>query len=1115
MHIVAGDDWVVVATVQGTSPYKVGLRFDRDAQELQVECNCPYFVDRVNTCKHIWAAILAADRHGALRAARRAPRLHLVPRLSDGGVASPVNGQEFVRDEPRRSAGPPGARRAAERGPPERAAAADGRPEWKRQIEFVRANLESDSRGPAGPALAGGTQLVYIIDATVNGAQGDGLRIEVARRRREPDGGWSRPQRAAFLGDAIEALPDRADRVILSLLSGAQSVAAHRRPHSARHAEHDSEASRFDVPPAAQPMLVEMMCRTGRCILWRGPDVHDPPPVAWDEGEPWDLWLQIAESPREYTITGSLRRGDQRLSPAEPLLLTSAGLLFTTQEAARFQHNGAYGWAVMLRRQRELKVPRAAGAELLEELLRLPRLPKLDLPPSLQYEQVLGTPVPQVTLRRLQSADAVGAMSGELAFDYEGTVVGALQPGPGFLRPQERRFLLRNAAAEAAAASMLRELGFRDAQSFAGDTAARFMIGVGQVPQAVQELTESNWHVNADGQVYHSGGDFHIAVSSGMDWFELKAEARFGERVAQLPELLEALRRGEQTVQLDDGTLGVLSDQVMNQLRMLAELGTAVDGGLRFSRSQVGLLDGLIAEIPEAKTDAAFAKARKELQHFEKVKPTAEPKGFKGKLRPYQKEGLGWLHFLQEFGFGGCLADDMGLGKTVQVLALLESRRVLRSPPKKRSTAAKSTKATTKPRRKAVAEVPKPGPTLVVVPRSLVFNWKQEAQRFAPKLTILEHTGASRGETTEHFADHDLVLTTYGTVRRDVAILKDVRFDYVILDEAQAIKNASTQAAKAVRLLQADHRLALSGTPIENHVGELWSLFEFLNPGMLGRGKSFQGSDARAPDEESRRVLGAALRPFILRRTKDQVAKDLPERLEQTLFCDLLPRDRRRYDELREHFRQSLLNRVERDGIKGSSMHVLEALLRLRQAACHPGLIDKNRIDEPSAKLELLLIQLDEVLEEGHKALVFSQFTSMLAIVRDRLDKQGVVYEYLDGRTRDRKSRVDRFQEDPECRLFLISLKAGGLGLNLTAAEYVFLLDPWWNPAVEAQAVDRAHRIGQTKAVFAFRLIARDTVEEKVLELQDSKRTLARDIINADEGLVKGLTRADLEKLLS
>jgi len=320
-----------------------------------------------------------------------------------------------------------------------------------------------------------------------------------------------------------------------------------------------------------------------------------------------------------------------------------------------------------------------------------------------------------------------------------------------------------------------------------------------------------------------------------------------------------------------------------------------------------------------------------------------------------------------------------------------------------------------------------------------------------------------------------------------------------------------------VRLLQGKHRLALSGTPVQNHLGDLWSLFEFLNPGMLGASSALKlaGSGSKKPDEQTVELLAQALRPFILRRTKEQVAKELPVKVEQTIFCDLTPAERKLYDELRDHYRQTLLKRVDSVGLSKSKFQVLEALLRLRQAACHPGLIDQKRSSDMSTKLETLLPQITEVMEEGHKALIFSQFVSFLTILRRQLDQNGIPYQYLDGQTHDRQTPVETFQNNPDAKLFLISLKAGGLGLNLTAADYVFLLDPWWNPVIEAQAIDRAHRIGQSRKVFAYRIIVRDTVEENVLKLQDTKRDLADAILTADNSVLRNIKREDLELLLS
>jgi len=632
-----------------------------------------------------------------------------------------------------------------------------------------------------------------------------------------------------------------------------------------------------------------------------------------------------------------------------------------------------------------------------------------------------------------------------------------------------------------------------------------------------------------------------MQVSSGIDWFDVEATVKFGSASARLPELLAALRRGERTVRLSDNSFGVLDDAWIDRTGLLAATGTLVDGKLRFAANQLGILDVLLSALPEPDVDAAFAHARAQLTDFTGVHAAEPPPSFVGTLRDYQKEGLGWLHFLRRFGFGGCLADDMGLGKTVQLLALLAAR-----------------------------QAEKAGPSLVVVPRSLVFNWQQEAARFTPTLRVLVHQGPERHRDTSRISDYDLVITTYGTLRRDAVMLREMEFDYLVVDEAQAIKNAATASAKAVRLVRARHRIAMSGTPIENSLRELWSLLDFLNPGLLGKASVFAAhlrqlevldmlpsddslpsdlepietmvpeladedaasqeyddATAAAPSpieraahreaqrEASHALLARAVRPYILRRTKSQVTPELPERLEQTVLVDLSPKERARYDELRDHYRTSLLKQIGPDGVGKQTMHVLEALLRLRQAACHPGLLDPARRDESSSKLDLLLLRVTEAVAESHKVLVFSQFTTLLSLVRDRFDATGITYAYLDGDTKDRERVVTRFQEEPECAVFLISLKAGGVGLNLTSADYVYLLDPWWNPAVEAQAIDRAHRIGQTRRVFASRLIARDTVEEKVLALQDRKRNLADAIIRADASLLSTLGREELEMLLS
>jgi superfamily II DNA or RNA helicase len=820
---------------------------------------------------------------------------------------------------------------------------------------------------------------------------------------------------------------------------------------------------------------------------------HELAALAWDDGPAWQFRLQVASAAggKTHQVTGWLQRGEERLAITEPLALIP-GMALWRERAALFDDSGALAWVEVLRRENAIHVPVKKQDAFLRDLFLMPQLPPVDLPEELRVAEERGVPKPRIVIRASDEHWRRDLLHADVAFEYAEQQLPLASRERGIFDAAARRLLVRDLAAEQSAVTFLYEIGFRMPKYQYGKP-RDFELATRLLPKATRALLEAGWQVEAEGKLYRRSGEIHIEVTTGIDWFDLKGKVQFDDQVASLPRLLQALKRGENTIQLDDGTFGMLPEDWLKKYGMLAGLGTAEGDQLRFARRQAGLLDALLASLPEVEFDAAFRQATEELRRFEGISACEPPAEFVGTLREYQREGLGWLQFLERFGFGGCLADDMGLGKTVQVLAMLAGRR------------------------RALKKGEPRLPTLIVVPRSLVFNWQQEAARFAPELRVLDHTGLARDKSGAAFAEFDVIVTTYGTLRRDVLLFKDAAFDYCILDEAQTVKNAGTDQAKAVRLLQAQNRLALSGTPVENHLGELWSLFEFLNPGMLGHASLFKlaGGAARNPDPETRAILAKGLRPFILRRTKNQVAKDLPEKTEQTLYCELEAEQRQLYDELREHYRQSLLKTIEKVGMNRAKIQVLEALLRLRQAACHPGLIDKKKAAEPSAKLDLLLPHLQEALEEGQKTLVFSQFTSFLAIVRNRLDREGVVYEYLDGKTRNRAEKVERFQNDPGCKLFLISLKAGGLGLNLTAAEYVFLLDPWWNPAVEAQAIDRTHRIGQTRPVFAYRIIARNTVEEKVLELQKTKRDLADAILNADNSVISNLKREDLEMLLS
>lgn len=1054
VSFIEGDSSSLHAGVQGTHLYDVRASIDK--HRVNVSCTCPFFERAKDPCKHIWAALLAAEQSGFLAGLKLVAAPHI------RGISPEPLSKNIT---------------ATRRNAKNLQAAS-----WKRQLLSLRTQFETDIER-TGLRPAGERALHYFIDTeeTISNRE---LVLQVGLTERKIDGDWGKLKFKRLSHYDVELLNDSQDRRILTVLLGAQDQLQY------RYSAYGSTGSSFMISPPLWEIVLPLMCGTGRCLLRPSAGRNEFTRLEWDDGEAWELCLRVIPDDRKhYRLVGLLRRGDVEMPLTKPSLIVAGGLVFYDGRVARLIDFGAFVWISLLRSREAIVFPRSEAEEFMEDLIRLPRQTKLELPEELRFESVVAQPKPGVVIKPgkvdMWTPDVV---IGDLSFEYEGSRIPANLTQRNLYQKGQRRVIQRHPESEATAKTRLTQLGFREVYRSAGPS---LELPAERVPKVVRTLAQEGWRVEAEGKLYKNAGGLRLEVSSGVDWFDLQGSAEFGDTLVSLPKLLRAIKSGEHTVRLDDGSFGIIPEEWLAKYRLLSGLGDIDSDRLRFTRPQAGLLDILLADEPEVRIDPVFERVRDELQGFAGVTPAHPGPDFQGALRDYQREGLGWLQFLQRFGLGGCLADDMGLGKTIQVLAILDMRREERR-------AANSARC----------------PSLVVVPRSLVFHWREEAQRFAPKLKILEHFGAGRRHPSEHFDDYDLVITTYGTLTRDALHFKNVRFDYCILDEAQAIKNAGTLSAKAARLIHADHRLALSGTPVQNHLGELWSLFEFLNPGMLGSATVF-GSVGRNPDAATRAVLARALKPFILRRTKVQVAKELPAKTEQTIYCDLEVKERKLYTELRDYYRSRLLKNGVVEGSGQFKIQVLEALLRLRQAACHPALIDKEKFDQPSAKLDTLLAQVEQVIEENHKALVFSQFTSLLAIVRSRLDVNGISYAYLDGRTRDRQARVEQFQNDPTTNLFLISLKAGGLGLNLHAAEYVYLLDPWWNPAVEAQAIDRAHRIGQTRQVFAYRLIARDTVEEKVLELQQSKRDLADAIISADNSLLQSLTREDLELLLS
>ncbi len=574
------------------------------------------------------------------------------------------------------------------------------------------------------------------------------------------------------------------------------------------------------------------------------------------------------------------------------------------------------------------------------------------------------------------------------------------------------------------------------------------------------------------------------AVEEG-DWFDVKAMVYIGNFQIPFIRFRRHILRNDREYELPDGSIAILPEEWFSDYRHLLEVSEEKEGDtFSIRRYQAPLL-----HFPSNGKSLALVST---IEGIDKVPEVEPPLHLNATLRSYQARGLDWLIFMKEHGMGGILADDMGLGKTLQTLSLLQKEK------------------------ESGVDIP----SLIVMPTSLISNWKNEIHKFTPQLRAYVHAGVSRQRDLSHFSGHDIILTTYGIARQDVKLLKTFPFHYVILDESQMIKNPESKTAKAVKKLLSRHRLSLTGTPVENSVMDVWSQMAFLNPGLLGNESFFKKFYVQPIEKEKDAKKSAKLRriiyPFILRRKKRQVEKDLPPKIEKLHYCEMEETQRAFYEETRNSYRNYLMELINRGTWKKNKLNILTGLQKLRQIAIHPRMVDYDGYaNSDSGKYREVLRMLRIVLSKRSKVLVFSQFVKMLHILRDDLIAEGIPFNYLDGNTRNRQEEVDAFQNNKDIQVFLISLKAGGVGLNLTAADYVFILDPWWNPAVENQAVDRSHRIGQQKTVFYYKFITQDSIEEKILLLQKRKASLSDDIIAGEDDIYKSLTEEDLGDLLS
>jgi superfamily II DNA or RNA helicase len=1072
---ISEDGHAIRARVQGTAraPYRVAVQITAGRKRrvsIRGNCTCPMAFN----CKHVAAVLFEAL-------------------ATVGGLDAPADAGDTLASA---TAAPGGG---------------DLVRDWLGRIER--------SAAPGG-AVAPPARLLYLLHLD---AQHRGAQVEIVAARRLRDGSFQPPQRlvGGLSGNARHLTAD--DREILRWLKAAESE----RPNSGYGAH------RLDGDLGARAL--GMMLASGRCH-WQHKD--GPALTLGRSRHATPAWLSDAEGRQRLTFHGDA--SFDALLPLTPpwyvdLGRRECGPLDTGLPEA---FAGALATAPSIEPAQAGSVRRALERIFPGNAAALPR----------EFTEVTAEPVAPVThLRLLHAAlpqrdfrtGRVDTPLAHLSFDYRGVRVAATDPRRELTHVDGDRLLriARHPKAEAKSRARLERAGFLPLAN-AGlfdtppkDHAHDWILLDETREQALldfsirvlPELRAAGWQIEIDTdypyRVATMGENWYADIddTSSSDWFGLELGITVdGARVNLLPLLLDWLQRtghnhaAIEAMDANDHALTHLPDgrllpipiaRVRGVLETLTELygdkPFDPNGRLRLSRltvAELPALENALGAALEWRSGAKLLALGRKLRDFRGIAAVAPPKGLRAQLRAYQRDGLNWLQFLREYELAGVLADDMGLGKTVQTLAHLLAEK----------EAGRLTR-----------------PALVVAPTSLMTNWRRETERFAPALKTLTLHGSGRRDDFARIDAHDVVFTTYPLLPRDAEALLKHEFHLVILDEAQVIKNPKAKATDIVRALKTRHRLCLTGTPMENHLGELWSLFHFLMPGFLGDEREFRRL-YRTPIEKHadagrRAALARRVKPFLLRRTKEEVAAELPPKTEIVRAVELDGAQRDLYESIRLSLHSKVREEVEKRGLARSQIVILDALLKLRQACCDPRLLklDSAQKVKQSAKLELLMDMLPELIEEGRRVLLFSQFTSMLALIEAELKSRRITYALLTGNTRDRATPIERFQSGA-VPLFLVSLKAGGTGLNLTAADTVIHYDPWWNPAVERQATDRAHRIGQDKNVFVYKLITQGTVEEKITVLQARKQALADGLYGERGGEpASALTAEDLEALFA
>jgi superfamily II DNA or RNA helicase len=1075
--------------IKGSQTYDVRLRFD-GFNQLMMTCTCQNYKSGYN-CKHIWASILEVDRHYFFDQPAAPlvdlPQIRQAQGSLNGGTnKNQAHGQAYgLTQGLTQGLDQNGAQGLVQGEGPGLDPSLAARPAWMVQLRNSSKRVEPDFRkAPYASEFSLAEPLprvgIYGLDLDLTRAHKKwALRIFSRPRRKSGELGSLRS--FTLNSEHIQFFESEQDRRILWTLLGI-STATGPSPYENQF----QKKNYVFLDSQMMEMLVAELSSAGQMYLVTSemqlkPISYDPMPL--------QIQLSLTEQAENYILSAKLSH--QTFSgPIESQFIYHEPYLLMGNRLIRANFGDFSVWFETFQNQPQIAIPPAELDRFLEFYFNSEATPDLTLPESLQIKNQYEF---QKVRLSLESAPSMRSIQVRVQFLYGQEYIDQSRPRAKIFQVSTRTMFHRDFEAELKEAKKLRKeplstgasehtlgayehnLGITDPN--------QFLVNEEDMESLIEKAFGLGWEVIAFQRKISPSQSFKGNVSSGIDWFDLSVKFEFGKGLSfGLPQLLQNLKAGQRFITLADGSYGLIREEWIKKFGRMAQLGVVEGDHIRLTKVQALFFASELVDGKKFTSDKKFQAFQSIIEEINNLEATTPGAAFKGKLRSYQKAGLSWINLMSKHEMGAILADDMGLGKTIQILASLASQ----------------------PKAK----------TLIVAPKSLVHNWISEAEKFTPHLNFYNHTGPDRMSRLSAIGgDVDVFVTTYHTLRLDIEFLKAKEFDYFILDEAHYIKNSESQAYMACRMIQSRMKIALTGTPVENSLTDLFSILSIVTPGLIS--DNLAGKYAKENNPESLRVLSKSLRPFILRRTKDQVLKDLPSKTEQVLYCELSPSERKKYTELKNHYWNKLNGKIEQNGFAKSKFDILEALLRLRQASCHPGLLNRELAPESSSKFDLLLEQLDNVLADGHKALIFSQFTSLLGLLEPLLKAKNIEFEYLDGRTNDRSTRVKNFQENPDIKVFLISLKAGGVGLNLTSADYVFILDPWWNPAAESQAIDRAHRIGQTKKVFAYKIIAKDTVEEKILALQEHKRVLASAIISSEKSLLKDLKVEDLRELFS